>query len=94
MSWAEIAGTVSIFAGCFYFAAGTVGLLRFPDVYCRLHALTKADNLGLALVLTGVGILAGDWFTAGKLALIWVLVAVSSAVGGHLIARHALGDDG
>ncbi|MBF9052350.1 Na+/H+ antiporter subunit G [Roseobacter sp. HKCCD9010] len=93
MSWEEIPGTALIVAGCFYFLAGTVGLLRFPDVYSRLHALTKADNLGLALVLTGAGLIAADAFIVGKLLLIWLLVALASATGGHLIARHALEDE-
>ena len=93
MIWFESAGISFIFLGCVYFLAGTVGLLRFPDVYSRLHALTKADNLGLALVLTGAALITADWAIAAKLALIWVLVAVASATGGHLIARHALGDD-
>lgn len=94
MTGIEVAGTALIGAGCLYFLAGTVGLLRFPDVFCRLHALTKADNLGLALVLAGVGLIAADPFVAAKLALIWVLVAVASATGGHLIARHALAERG
>jgi multicomponent Na+:H+ antiporter subunit G len=38
--------------GAFFYLAGTVGLLRFPDAYTRLHALTKADNLGLALIVS------------------------------------------
>ena len=38
---------VAVCAGAFFFLAGTVGLLRFPDALSRLHALTKADNLGL-----------------------------------------------
>ena len=38
---------VAIVAGLVFFLAGTVGLLRFPDAYTRLHALTKADNLAL-----------------------------------------------
>ena len=47
--------TVSpILAGGFFFLAGTVGLLRFPDTLTRLHALTKADNLGLGLVVVGL----------------------------------------
>ena len=37
-------------AGAFFFVAGTVGVLRFPDVYTRLHALTKSDGLGLGFV--------------------------------------------
>ncbi|MGS4944879.1 cation:proton antiporter [Meridianimarinicoccus sp. RP-17] len=78
-----------IAAGLIFFAAGTLGLLRFPDLFCRLHALTKADNLGLALVALGT---AGLWATpaaAMKLAVIWALVAVSAATSGHMIARHA-----
>ena len=93
MSWAELTGTGLIMIGCFYFFAGTVGLLRFPDVYSRIHALTKADNLGLALVFLGAGLMEADVFVAGKLLLIWLLVAVASATGGHLIARHALEDE-
>lgn len=78
-----------IAAGLIFFAAGTLGLLRFPDLFCRLHALTKADNLGLALVAVGA---AGLWATPGavlKLLLIWGLVALSAATSGHLIARLA-----
>jgi len=78
-----------IAAGLIFFAAGTLGLLRFPDLFCRLHALTKADNLGLALVAFGA---AGLWATPAavlKLALIWALVALSAATSGHMIARHA-----
>jgi multicomponent Na+:H+ antiporter subunit G len=40
-------------AGSFFFLAGTVGLLRFPNAFTRLHALTKADNLGLGLIAAG-----------------------------------------
>ena len=45
---------VAVVAGAFFFFAGTVGLLRFPDSLTRLHALTKADNLGLGLVVLGL----------------------------------------
>ena len=37
---------IAVSSGAFFFLAGTVGLLRFPDLLTRLHALTKADNLG------------------------------------------------
>ena len=45
---------LAVAAGGFFFLAGTVGLLRFPDSLTRLHALTKADNLGLGLVVLGL----------------------------------------
>jgi multicomponent Na+:H+ antiporter subunit G len=75
--------------GAVFFAIGSIGLIRFPDVFTRLHALTKADNLGLALTALGVALLAADWVELVKLALIWFFVALASATCGHLIARHA-----
>jgi multicomponent Na+:H+ antiporter subunit G len=80
---------VMLCAGAFFFLAGTVGLLRFPDSLTRLHALTKVDNLGLGLIVLGLlpqvdGLLAGL-----KLILVWILVQVSSAMAAQLIARVA-----
>jgi len=64
-------------------------LLRFPDAYTRLHALTKADNLGMALVVLGLLPLAGGLLAALKLVLVWLLVMLSSAAVSQLIARSA-----
>ena len=50
----DIVTVLAVSAGAFFFLAGTVGLLRFPDSLTRLHALTKADNLGLGLVVLGL----------------------------------------
>ncbi|MGE5088146.1 MAG: monovalent cation/H(+) antiporter subunit G [Candidatus Levyibacteriota bacterium] len=79
--------------GAFFFFAGTMGLLRFPDVYSRLHALAKADNLGLGCVLLGLALQADSLAAALKLLLIWPLVMAASAGVGFAIARraHALG---
>ena len=46
----NVFSVAAISLGVFFFLAGTVGLLRFPDTLTRLHALTKADNLGLGLI--------------------------------------------
>ena len=80
---------VCIVAGAFFFAAGTLGLLRFPDAMTRLHALTKADNLGLGLVVLGLLPHAGSVTGGIKLVLVWLLVLFSSAVVSQLIARVA-----
>jgi multicomponent Na+:H+ antiporter subunit G len=77
----------AIVAGLVFFLAGTVGLLRFPDAYTRLHALTKADNLGVALVVIGLLPQVGSVLAALKLVLIWLLVLLSSAGVSQLIAR-------
>jgi multicomponent Na+:H+ antiporter subunit G len=76
--------------GAFFFVAGTVGLLRFPDVYTRLHALTKADNLGLSCVVVGLALQTWSWLVVVKLLLIWVLVLTASAVACHEVARTAV----
>lgn len=76
--------------GAFFFFAGTVGLVRFPDVFSRLHALTKADNVGLGLLAGGLAIESGSLPVAAKLLLIWGLVLLASASVAHLIARAAL----
>lgn len=79
-----------LLAGAVFFLAGTVGLLRFPDIYTRLHALTKADNVGLGLIVAGLSIQAESWATVGKLLLIWFLVLLAGASVAHLISRRAL----
>ena len=78
-----------IVAGAFFYLAGTVGLLRFPDAYTRLHALTKADNLGLALVVIGLLPQMHSVLAALKVVLVWLLVLLSSAAVSQLIARAA-----
>jgi len=79
-----------LLAGAGFFLAGTVGLLRFPDVYTRLHALTKADNVGLGLVVSGLVLQAESWAAMGKLLFIWLLVLLASASVAYLVARTAL----
>lgn len=81
--------TAAIIAGLVFFLAGTVGLLRFPDSLSRLHALTKADNLGLGLVVLGLLPLTGSLSAALKLVVIWLLVQFASATVAQLIARLA-----
>ena len=78
---------LAVSAGAFFFLAGTVGLLRFPDTLSRLHALTKADNLGLGLVVLGLLPHVEGLLGALKLIAIWLLVLLSSAIVSQLIAE-------
>ena len=80
---------VLVLAGAVFFLAGVVGLLRFPDTLSRLHALTKADNVGLGLVVIALLPQAGSIGTGFKLLLIWLLVLLASATVGQLIGRVA-----
>lgn len=90
MSMTDILTILLLSAGAVFFFAGTIGLLRFPDVYTRLHALTKADNLGLGLLVAGLALQAESWTAVARLLLIWLLILLASSSVAHLVARTAL----
>lgn len=90
MIWIEALSVIFLISGIVFFIAGTVGLLRFPDSFTRLHAVTKADNLGLGLLVVGLSLQAASWQTGLKLVFVWLLVLAASATACHLVARNAL----
>jgi len=79
MAAQDIFTVASVSLGSLFFLAGTVGLLRFPDTLTRLHALTKADNLGLGLVV--LGLLPQVASPLGWIGLIAVLTVHECACG-------------
>lgn len=79
---------IALALGGFFFVAGTLGLLRFPDVYSRLHAVTKADTLGLGLVVLGLCLLAESWQAIAMMLMAWLLVMASSTTACQLLARY------
>ena len=85
----DILSGVALAVGTFFFIAGSAGVLRFPDVYTRLHALTKADNLGLGFVVLGLSLRADSWVVVAKLVLTWSLVIAAGATASHLVAEAA-----
>jgi len=85
----DIFTLVAVAAGAFFFLAGTAGLLRFPDPLSRLHALTKADNLGLGLIVLGLLPQAGSLLAGAKLVALWLLAQFVGAAVTQLIAQAA-----
>lgn len=85
----DVLTAVLILIGAVFFFAGTVGMLRFPDTHSRLHALTKADNLGLGFIAVGLMLQAGSIASAVKILVIWLVVLVSSATSCYLISEFA-----
>ncbi len=88
---ADLATYLLTALGMVFFIAGTVGLIRFPDTYSRLHALTKADNVGLGCLILGLAFQADSWITVAKLALVWGLALLAAGTTAQLVARTALG---
>jgi multicomponent Na+:H+ antiporter subunit G len=89
MTVTDAASGILLAAGAGFFVAGTVGMLRFPDLHSRLHALTKADNVGLGLIVGGLALRAEHPAVVVKLALIWLLALVASSTIAYLIANKA-----
>ncbi|HYD89157.1 MAG TPA: monovalent cation/H(+) antiporter subunit G [Vitreimonas sp.] len=89
----EAAGAVIAFIGLIFVFGGGLGLLRFPDVYTRLHAATASDGPGAALVVFGLAVMAPDLAMAGRLVLLALLIVALGPVFAHLAgsAAHAGG---
>lgn len=93
MSVLDLATILLTGGGTIFFIAGTAGLLRFPDTHSRLHALTKADHLGLGLIALGLALQVASPLLAVKLLLVWGLAILAAATTSQLIARVALPPD-
>ncbi len=85
----NVISTIFILAGLFFIIAGTIGLIRFPDFYSRMHATGKCDTLGEGLVIMGLIIYNGLNFISVKLLFLVIFIFVVNPVATHAIARAA-----
>jgi multicomponent Na+:H+ antiporter subunit G len=86
MTVLDLVSTLLLVISIFFFTAGTVGLIRLPDLHSRLHALTKADNVGLGFAVAAVLLQSPSIPSAFKLALVWVLIMAAATNVCFLIA--------
>lgn len=89
----NVLGWFFIAAGSFFALTGALGIIRFPDVFSRMHAAGMIDTLGMGLILVGLMFQADEWIVVMKLALILGLVFFTSPTTTFALARAAL-DDG
>jgi len=75
--------------GALFFLAGTLGLLRLPDFYTRVHAATKCDTVGAGAILLALVIHVAPHPEALKIIALLILVLLSSPTSGHALARAA-----
>jgi multicomponent Na+:H+ antiporter subunit G len=78
---------VFIVLGALLFLIAAIGLLRFNDLYSRLHAITKATSLGILFLIIGVVFHFGNWEVAIKSILIIVFIYLTSPLAAHSIAK-------
>lgn len=85
----EVLAGCLIVLGAALNAVGAVGLLRFPDIFARMHAATKPATLGLVCILVGAALLVANRTDVVKLLLVLVLQFVTAPVGAHMVGRAA-----
>ncbi len=90
MAWLDVVSWIFILGGLFFIVVGSIGLLRLPDVYTRLHAAGMTDTMGAGLVLVGLSFQAGLTLITVRLLMIWAFLLFTSPIGTHALARAAL----
>ena len=83
----DVLGAALVLLGCFLCFAAALGLLRFPDVFSRMHAATKPQTLGLIVLAAGVELSLRSWAAFGTLVLIAALQLATAPVSAHLVGR-------
>ncbi len=78
-----------LFGGSFFFMVGTVGLVRLPEAFSRMHATTKCDTLGAGLILVALMIHAGIQIITVKLFVILVFIWITNPTAAHIISKAA-----
>lgn len=78
-----------IVTGVAFMVIGSIGLIRMPDVYTRLHAAGMTDSIGAGSVLLGLAFQSGLTLVTVRLLLIWAFLLLTNPVGTHALARAA-----
>ena len=86
----EILIWILLLGGAFFMLIGAIGVLRFPDFYTRLHAVSVCDTLGAGLVLIGLMLQGGLSLVTVKLLLIFYFMMFSGPTAVHALAQAAL----
>ncbi|MFN4024028.1 MAG: monovalent cation/H(+) antiporter subunit G [Hyphomonas sp.] len=82
-------GGAACLGGAILCLIGTIGVLRFPDVYTRIHAASITDTSGAALVLLGMALMAPNWMVLVKLLCIFIFLFLTGPTSSHALANAA-----
>jgi multicomponent Na+:H+ antiporter subunit G len=86
----DVLGWFCVLAGSLIVLVGSLGLLRLPDLFSRLHGAGMTDTLGAGLLVAGMLVHVTDWLIAVKLILIVAFLGITSPTTSHALARAAL----
>ena len=86
----DIASWAFLIAGGAFCLVGSIGLLRLPDMFARLHGASVTDTLGAGLIVIGLILQAGVSLVSAKLVIVMGLILLTSPVATHALAQAAL----
>ena len=78
---------ILILVGSFFALVAAVGLVRFPDVYSRMHAASKAGSVGSGLMMIALAVIADDLPTTLRAIAGVVFLLLTAPIAAHLLAR-------
>ena len=87
----DVVSAVLLLTGVALAVVAALGLVRFPDVFTRMHAVTKPATLGLLLVCLGAALVLDDGADRAKLLLVAAFQFVTAPVAAHMVGRAAYG---
>lgn len=85
----EIVSAIIIMVGVIFVLIGSVGLLRLPDFYIRVSAITKAATVGVACIMIGVALYYNEIGVAIKAFVVVIFLMITSPIASHIIGRTA-----
>ena len=89
----ETIAALLLLGGAAFMMVATIGALRLPDFYTRMHAITKAGTLGIGLILVGIAVFFGDLSATTRAAAVIAFVLFAAPVSAHMIGRAGYLDE-
>lgn len=85
----DILAAILLITGSFFMFLAGLGVWRFPDLFSRMHAATKAASFGIGLMLAGLMLIYFSWYWLIFSALIILFVFITAPVAAHMLGRAA-----
>ncbi len=86
----DIISWTTILGGSFFVITGGIGILRLPDFFTRLHAVSMPDTLGVGLIVIGLVVQTGFSLTSVKLIMILLFMLFTGPAATHALAKAAI----
>lgn len=86
----DVLSWIAIVGGLFFMIVGTVGMLRMPDVFTRMHAAGMTDTMGAGLLVLGMALQTPIGLTLTRLLFVYLFLTFTSPISSHAVSRAAL----